>query len=70
MRRRSNLVGALTVLLAMVVMSAGARGTYTTGPGDPFVEVPDRLTIDLNAKVAYNGDDILWLFEWQAAGNW
>lgn len=70
MRRRQNLARAVGAVVAMAFMIASAQGTYTSGPGDPFVEVPERLTIDLNAKVAYNGDDILWLFEWQAAGNW
>ena len=60
---------AVGVLLPLAT-TAHAQGPYPTGPDDPFVAVPDDLDLDLRMKAAYDGEHILWLFEWEAAGHW
>jgi hypothetical protein len=65
---RSIMVAAGLILA--LTATAQTQGTYPTGPGDPFVAVPADLDLELRMKAAFDGEDIVWLFEWEAAGNW
>jgi hypothetical protein len=52
-----------TVLAATVTIAPAAAQESRRS----VVSIPDELTTELKLKVAYNGQEIMWLFEWPAA---
>jgi hypothetical protein len=60
-------IRAGAILLALLLMVTSIGPAYAQGLDDPFVAIPDELTTELRIKAAYNGEDLLWRFEWPAA---
>jgi hypothetical protein len=54
----------LTLLFSLLVTTFGVMSAAAQESDKSNVSIPDELTTELRVKVAYNGQDIFWLFEW------
>ncbi|MBE2199486.1 MAG: hypothetical protein IAE79_12805 [Anaerolinea sp.] len=61
LRKRTVVLMLFFGLLVMIFSITPVRAQESD---DSLVRVPDELTTELKIKVAYNGQDIFWLFEW------
>ncbi len=59
----------MTGLLFFALAQDYSPAEFRTGD-DPFVSIPMDMTTELKVKVAFNGEDIYWLFETASPGYW
>lgn len=65
MLRKRTIV--LLLFLSMLVATIRISPAGAQESDQSFVAIPDELTTELRVKAAYNGQEVLWLFEWPAA---
>jgi hypothetical protein len=54
----------LTLLFSLLVTTVSVMSVAAQDTDKSNVSIPDELTTEMKVKVAYNGQDIFWLFEW------
>jgi hypothetical protein len=64
-KKKISLSGLLLAALAALLLALPAFAQQAE-PEETDIWLPDELTTELRVKAAYNGQDILWLFEWAA----